>query len=63
MPQWVQCTGQSEERPTIYVNLALAAWIAPEGEGSRVAFAGDDDVHVDVAEAPTDLVAKASVSR
>jgi hypothetical protein len=61
--KWVQCTAQAEGQPTIYVNVKLAAWIAPQGKGSRIAFAGADDVYVDVVEQPRDLIMKAPMNQ
>lgn len=59
MAKWVRCTVRSGEETTeVYVNLKLAAWVIAEGEGSRIAFAGDDDVYLDVLEKPQEVLSK-----
>ena len=55
MAKWIRLTGLDGTTP-ILVNLAMVAWIVPQEQGSRLAFAGGVDVYTDVRETPAQIL-------
>jgi hypothetical protein len=55
MSEWVNCTGINGAR--ILVNLENVLTITNFGTGTRLAMSGNSQTYVDVAEAPTEVLA------
>lgn len=62
MAKWVECHSKSDKAVSVYVNLDLIASIYPASWGSRLAYAGDDESVIDVAESPEEVLSLLSVS-
>ena len=55
MSEWVNCTGINGS--SILVNLENVLTITNYGTGTRLAFSGNSQTYVDVAEAPAEVLA------
>jgi hypothetical protein len=61
MDEWIQLTSRTD-RSTVWLNMAAATLVAPDGSGARISLQGRDK-EVYVAEAPEQVMSRRAQAR